>query len=108
MSKYNQCERGHGDIDGFFAAIAEEGEALRIADALGATRIDRLSRTLTIVDLVTGCIPVATDFVSLRECPENKDLLACARAIIANECAQFQLVEHDSLATFEIVAKGDS
>lgn len=103
MSKFNTCEREHEDIEGFFAAVAEEGSALRIAEALGATRVVRLARTPSIADLVTGTIPLCED--------DSQSLLqekaaSCASAIIAGTCTQYQLAENESLIAFEIVLRG--
>lgn len=105
MSKFNVCEKEHKDIEGFFAAVAEEGRALRIAEALGATKVIRLSRTPTITDLVTGNLPVTCE--NDNEMQLQESAARCAAAIIAGNCTQYQLVENESLVKFEIVPIGD-
>lgn len=105
MSKFNTCEKEHEDIEGFFAAVAEEGKALRIAEALGATSVIRLSRTPTIIDLVTGTIPVVCENGDAEQ-QIHERAAKCAAAIIDNSCTQFQFVPNESLATFEIIPKG--
>lgn len=104
MSKYNTCEREHEDIEGFFAAVADEGRALRIAEALGASKVVRLMRTPTIADLATGNIPLKCEEDSQSQLHEKA--ASCASAIIAGTCTQYQLVENESLARFEIAPIG--
>lgn len=106
MSKFNQCEKTHQDIDGFFAAVAEEGKALRIAKALGATKVIRLARTPTIIDLITANVPVAYENDSDIQLKEQA--VTCAAAIINGTCTQFRLAGGGSLAAFEIAPREGS
>ena len=105
MSKYNTCEITHRDIDGFFAEVAQAGIALRVARALGSPEPTLLARPITPGTLL-GLEPY-TGFVDPQS-PNGKQAQAahdCAKAIIDEECTQFQLTPEDSLATFNVQAK---
>jgi hypothetical protein len=105
MSNLNSCEKDHQDPEGFLAAVAEEGTALRIAEALGATSVVRLARTPTIFDLAIGCIPVAEQ----ADADQNllyERALNCARSVMNGTCERYQLAESSSLTKFQLEPKG--
>lgn len=105
MSNFNSCEEDHRDVEGFFAAVAQEGASLQAAKTLGTTSMIRLVLAPTIFDLAIGCIPIteqaATDQGLLYEIAPN-----CARSVMSGECERYQLTEDSSSTRFQLDPKG--